>query len=373
MRYPNDADRVNRGFTKPESRLSVRNGNIDPVPVYRAMKLIRRVEERLVEEYHVADEMRCPMHFCIGQESTPAVLAPLLRRSDVMMSHYRSHGYFLAKGGSLAGMIAEFFGKATGTNRGMAGSMELGSHEHNFFSGAIVGGSLLIPLGAAFAQQRSKSDAISIAVMGDGSFDEGITYESMNLAALYRLPLLILCENNHYAANTAVADRLGRPELVPKAAAMGIEAASVDGYDLAALSTSVADAVAALRAGHGPRFLEVNTYRFCAHVGPTSDDYLEYRTTEEIGAWQAKDPLAALHTRLVADPAVRRQVAEIDDEIEREIDAAFAAARAAPFPSFDPVLAMNCSDSYAPVAEGYFKELRPAFTGGQRETRLEPF
>jgi TPP-dependent pyruvate/acetoin dehydrogenase alpha subunit len=337
------------------------------------MRLIRRAEERLVEEYHVADEMRCPMHFCIGQESMPAVLAPLLRQSDVMMSHYRSHGYFLAKGGSLAGMIAEFFGKATGTNHGMAGSMELGSHEHNFFSGAIVGGSLLIPLGAAFAQQRAKSDAISIAVMGDGSFDEGITYESMNLAALYRLPLLILCENNQYAANTGLADRLGRPELVPKATAMGIEACSVDGYDLATLASVLDDAVAALRGGRGPRFIEVTTYRFCAHVGPTSDDYLEYRTAEEVAAWQAKDPLAALHTKLVADPAIRRQVAEIDDEIEREIDAAFAAARAAPFPSFDPVLAMNCSDSYAPVAEGYFKELRPAFTGGQRETRLEPF
>lgn len=337
------------------------------------MRLIRRAEERLVEEYHAADEMRCPMHFCIGQEATPAILAPLLRQGDVMMSHYRSHGYFLAKGGSLAGMIAEFFGKATGTNGGMAGSMELGSHEHNFFSGAIVGGSLLIPLGTAFAQRHAKSEAISIAVMGDGSFDEGITYESMNLAALYRLPLLILCENNQYAANTAVADRLGRPELVPKAVAMGIEACSVDGYDLAALSATLTDAVAALRAGQGPRFVEVNTYRFCAHVGPTSDDYLEYRSPEEVAAWQAKDPLVTLRAELVADPAIRRQVTAIDDEIEGEIDSAFAAARAAPFPPFEPVLAMNYSDSYAPVAEGYFKELRPTFAGGQRETRLEPF
>src|SRR6476660_1169688 len=134
---------------------------IDFLQLYRMMQLIRRVEERLMAEYHPADQMRCPMHFCVGQESAPAVLSQLLRPGDIMMSHYRSHGYYLGKGGSLKEMIAEFYGKATGANGGVAGSMELGSHEHNFFSGAIVGGSVGIPLGAAFAEKYANTDNIS--------------------------------------------------------------------------------------------------------------------------------------------------------------------------------------------------------------------
>lgn len=347
--------------------------HVDALRLYRMMQLIRRIEECLMAEYHVADQMRCPMHFCIGQESTPAILAQLLRPSDVMMSHYRSHGYYLGKGGSLNEMVAEFYGKATGSNGGLAGSMELGSHEHNFFSGAIVGGSVVIPLGAAFAQKYAGSDAISIAVVGDGAFDEGVLYETMNLAALHRLPLLILCENNKYAANTEIAKRFGRPELLPKAEAMGVTGEIVDGYDLDCLFDRLAEAIAALRQGGGPRYVEVMTYRYCAHVGPESDDYLEYRSAAEIEAWRAKDPLPRLRAALVEDPANHDLVANIDTEIEREIVLALEAAQTAPFPSLDWAVGLNWANTYAPVAEGFFRELRPVFQSGQKETRPEPF
>src|SRR6476646_4915045 len=133
--------------------------------LYRMMYLIRRVEEVLMAEYHPADEMRCPMHFCVGQEAMPAALAHVLRRDDVLMSHYRSHGYYLAKGAPLDAMVAEFYGKGTGSNSGVAGSMELGSHDYNFYSGAIVAGSLFIPLGSAFAQRYRGLDDISISVI----------------------------------------------------------------------------------------------------------------------------------------------------------------------------------------------------------------
>ena len=145
-------------------------------------------------EYHPADEMRCPMHFCVGQEAMPAALAQVLRRNDVLMSHYRSHGYYLAKGAPLEAMVAEFYGKETGSNSGVAGSMELGSHDYNFYSGAIVAGSLFIPFGAAFAQKYRRLDNVSVSVIGDGVFDEGITYEVFNLVALIDLPILIICE-----------------------------------------------------------------------------------------------------------------------------------------------------------------------------------
>src|SRR5712691_6769223 len=211
--------------------------------LYRMMYLIRRTEEILMAEYHPANEMRCPMHFCVGQEAMPAALAQVVRRSDVLMSHYRSHGYYLAKGAPLDAMVAEFYGKGTGANSGVAGSMELGAHDHNFYSGAIVGGSLIIPLGAAFAQKYRGVDDISISVIGDGVFDEGITYEAFNLAALHRLPLLIICENNKYAAHTGLKRRLSTPSLTERARAFGLPAERLDGNEpellLAALERTV--------------------------------------------------------------------------------------------------------------------------------------
>ena len=169
-------------------------------------------------EYHPADEMRCPMHFCVGQEAMPAALAQVLRRDDVLMSHYRSHGYYLAKGAPLDAMVAEFYGKETGSNSGIAGSMELGAHDHNFYSGAIVAGSLFIPFGAAFAQKYRRLDDISVSIVGDGVFDEGITYEVFNLVALHHLPMLIICENNKYAAHTSIDTVTGSVVTVPSLA-----------------------------------------------------------------------------------------------------------------------------------------------------------
>ena len=346
----------------------------DGLRVYRMMKLIRRIEERLMEEYHPAEEMRCPMHFCVGQESTPAILSLSLHREDVLMSHYRSHGYYLAKGGALSEMVAEFYGKATGANGGVAGSMELGSHEHNFFSGAIVGGSTIIPLGSSFAQKYRGESAISVAVIGDGSFDEGILYESMNLAALQKLPLLILCENNKYAAHTTIERRLGRAELLPKAEAMGIPGEVIDGYDLDALYDGITGAVTSVRAGRGPRYIEVETYRFCAHVGPRPDDDLEYRTAEEIAAAQAKDPLQRLWENLVRDPGTCAAVADIDAKIEQEVASSIEAAKSAPFHSLEWAIGGTLVNSYAAVVERYQRQqLQPTFAGGQEETRPAPF
>ena len=337
------------------------------------MQLIRRTEEQLMLEYHPADEMRCPMHFCIGQESVPAILSQFVRPNDVMMSHYRSHGYYLSKGASLPKMVAEFYGRATGANGGLAGSMELGSAEQNFSSGAIVGGSMLIPLGAAFAQKYRSEDNISISIMGDGSFDEGVTYESMNLAALYHLPLLIVCENNKYAANTEVSKRLGGIELHTKAEAMGVPAALVDGYNLRSLAEILHKLVGEVRTGGGARFLEVTTYRFCAHVGPQPDDYLGYRAIEEIAEWRAKDPLPRLRAELLTGHSTEAQLDEIDKRIESEIEDAIAAAKTAPFPSLEWALDANLANTYAPNADKYFREIDSIFAGGQLETKLEPF
>src|SRR5262245_18077873 len=285
------------------------------IELYRTMYRIRRAEEILMAEYHPADEMRCPMHFCVGQEAMPSALARVIRRSDILMSHYRSHGYYLAKGAPLEAMAAEFYGKKTGANLGIAGSMELASHEHNFYSGAIVGGSLYMPLGGAFAQKYRGVDDVSVSIIGDGVFDEGITYEIFNLAALYQLPLLIICENNKYAAHTAIERRQAVTLLAERAKAFGLPIDQLDGNDAELLLRTLERLVPQIRAGKGPHFIEIETYRFCGHVGPGNDEGVGYRSADEVERWRARDPVVAMRKKLVG--AI--QATELD-QLERGVD-----------------------------------------------------
>jgi TPP-dependent pyruvate/acetoin dehydrogenase alpha subunit len=340
--------------------------------LYRMMYLIRRTEEVLMAEYHPANEMRCPMHFCVGQEAMPAALSLVLRRQDVLMSHYRSHGYYLAKGAPLPAMIAEFYGKATGANKGVAGSMELGAHDHSFYSGAIVGGSLVIPLGAAFAQRYRGADDISVAVMGDGVFDEGPTYEMFNLAALHRLPLLIICENNRYAAHTPIERRQADTRLSERVKTFGLPTERLDGNDPHALLGALERLVPRIRGGAGPHFVEIETYRLCGHVGPGDDAEMGYRSREELEAWRARDPVTTLRGRLAASvPPL--QLKELEAEVEADIASALAAAKRAAFPDFADLVDTNWSGQYGPAVDRFVHSATFAFEGGQAEARLGPF
>jgi pyruvate dehydrogenase E1 component alpha subunit len=288
------------------------------------------------------------------------------------MSHYRSHGYYLAKGASLDAMVAEFYGKSTGANGGVAGSMELASHDHNFYSGAIVGGSLFIPLGSAFAQKLRGVDDVSISIIGDGTLDEGVCYEVFNLAALHRLPLLIICENNRYAAHTAVERRMARPLIAERAQAFGLPTTQLDGNDPEALLAHLATAMSTLRAGSGPQFLEIETYRLCAHVGPQDDDVLAYRPIEEVTQWKERDPVVRTRLRLAAALGMDK-VMQVESEIEARIAAAVAAAKAAGFPDFGATLATNYAGTYSAVVDRFVANAEDAFEAGQPEARLGPF
>lgn len=323
-------------------------------------------------EYHPADEMRCPMHFCVGQEAMPAALSQVLRRSDVLMSHYRSHGYYLAKGAPLDAMVAEFYGKATGANSGVAGSMELGSHEHNFYSGAIVGGSLFIPFGAAFSQKYRGADDISVSVIGDGVFDEGVTYEIFNLAALHRLPLLIICENNKYAAHTPLERRQAVTLLAERAAVFGLPIVKLDGNDPVLLLHTLERLVPNIRAGTGPHFIEIETYRFCGHVGPGTDEEMGYRPADEVERWKSRDPVLRMRRELAATES-RDELAPLERQIEADIHAAIAAAKRADFADMRGILAHNWSGEYASVVDRFTSGAKPVFHGGQSEARPGPF
>ena len=175
--------------------------------LYEFMVGLRTCEEILSKEYHPADQMRCPMHFCIGQELMPAVLGTLMIKEDSVFTHHRSHGYYIAKKGSINEMIAEFYGKASGTTGGLAGSQELSSPKINFYSGAVLSGAFAISLGDAFEKIYNKKKGIAISVIGDGGMEEGVVFETLNMASKMKLPILFICENNLYSTHTPLKER----------------------------------------------------------------------------------------------------------------------------------------------------------------------
>lgn len=325
-----------------------------------------------MHEYHPANEMRCPIHFCVGEEASPAALGLALTQDDVIVSHYRSHGYYLAKGAPLDAMVAEFYGKATGTNGGLAGSMELAHHESKIYSGAIVGGPAGLAIGSAFAQKYLEIPAITVAVFGDGAMDEGIGYEAINLAVLQGLPVLFLCENNGYAAHTSVGNRTHSPSIAGRAAAFGIDTMQIADADPEILHEQIAKLVAQTRFTKKPFFLEIDTYRFCGHVGPESDDGMAYRSPEEIKRRMAADPLSTLRRAIERTPA-KNDLAAIDAAIEVEIVDAIARAKAAPFPSHEWAQSITLANTYDPVVKTLIEGPIAQFQGAQAETKLAPY
>ena len=195
----------------------------DKLKIYYHLLLIRSVEEAIVERYHPADKMRCPIHMCVGQELAPSVLNLFLKPEDGLWSHHRSHGYYLAKGGSLTGMISEFYGKKNGANGGLAGSQELSSAKDNFYSGTILSGAFAMSAGSAFASNYLNDDYVTVAIIGDGGMEEGIVFETINLAAKKGLPILFICENNNYSIFTPLKERTNSQDLHLKVKEFGIE------------------------------------------------------------------------------------------------------------------------------------------------------
>jgi TPP-dependent pyruvate/acetoin dehydrogenase alpha subunit len=341
--------------------------------LYRMARLIRRTQEVLVEEYVAKQEMRCPMHFCIGQEGAPTALAPLLRPGDYIVSHYRSHGYYLAKGGPLTEMIAEFHGKTTGSNSGLAGSMELANEEAKFYSGAIVGGPIAIAMGMAFALKYRGVPGVAIAVVGDGSLDEGVSYEALNLAALHGVSLLTICENNLYAAHTSERLRTTSRSLVERVKPFGMPTERFDGMDIVKLHLQLRALIDEMRSGGRPCFVEIETYRYCGHVGPENDDWLEYRTAEEIAAWRRRDPLPALRAQTLRLGTSEEILRGCEAAIENEIDEALAAARRDKFPDFRWSLDQVWSRTYSPIVKEFERGGEGIFDSRQAETRLKPY
>lgn len=296
----------------------------DRADLLRQMMRIRQFEEKCAELYSDT-KIRGFLHLCIGEEATAVGVMSALAPTDAVLSTYREHGHALARGLSMDSIMAEMFGKVTGCSRGRGGSMHLFDASRRFYGGnAIVAGGLPVAVGLALADHMNGRPNVTACIFGDGAMAEGEFHESANLAALWKLPVLFCCENNGYAMGTALARTHAETDLATRAASYGMVAWAVDGMDVEAVAEATRRAVAQVRGGGGPCFLELRTYRFRAHSMYDPD---RYRDKSEIEQWKRADPIPALTGRLLSsgtltDADLRRWSAEIGAEIEAAITAA---------------------------------------------------
>lgn len=300
----------------------------------RAMLRIRMVEEAIAREYPKG-EMRCPVHLSIGQEAAAVGVASALRPTDPAVSTHRAHAHYLAKGGDLKRFLAELFGKDAGCARGRGGSMHLIDLSVGFEgSTAIVGNTLPVGVGLGLGIQVRGEAAISCVFLGDGAVEEGVFFESANFAAVRRLPVLFVCENNDYSVYSPLKNRQPAGRKIHEVVrALGLKAYAGDGNDVFAVADLARAAVAEVRGGGGPAFVELATYRWLEHCGPNPDDDLGYRPPADVAAWRARDPILEAEAKLRGSKDLAGAL--LDQwraEIAAEVAEAFAFARRAPWP-----------------------------------------
>lgn len=294
--------------------------------LYRAMLRIRRFEARCVELYQT-QKIRGFLHLYDGEEAVAVGVMAALDERDAVLATYREHGHALARGVPMASLMAEMLGKVEGCCRGRGGSMHLFDRERRFFGGnAIVGGGLPLAVGIALADRQLRPGAVTACFFGEGAVAEGAFHESMNLAALWKLPVLFVCENNLYAMGVPLEESDAQTEVYRKADAYRMAAAQVDGMDPVRVEAAARQAVASIRAGQGPYLLECRTYRFRAH---SMFDTQAYRTREEVEQWKQRDPIERLRQWMQANHQWGADdEARLNAEVAAEIDAAVALAEA---------------------------------------------
>lgn len=306
---------------------------------YRQMLRIRLVEEHMESLYHL-DEMKTPIHLCIGQEAIAVGVCDVLTHEDCIQSNHRSHGHYLAKGGDLKAMVAELYCRETGCARGRGGSMHLIDLEVGHVgSSSIVGGGIPLGTGQALAIQMQQAPQVVAVFLGDGAADEGVLYESLNFAILRKLPVIYVLEDNGWAVCSRVDRRQAMDNIFLYAPPERLATARIDGNDVEAVHAAAESAVTRARAGEGPTLIHAKTYRVRGHAGSYSDARLGYRTQEEIDDWCGRCPVERARQRLLESrAATETHLAEMTREIEEEIREAFAYARRSPLPSRDGLL-----------------------------------
>jgi acetoin:2,6-dichlorophenolindophenol oxidoreductase subunit alpha len=301
--------------------------------LYRTMQECRLLETR-AQELFFEGLVRGTTHLGIGQEAVAAGFAAAMRGDDWTFCTYRGHNHTLARGVPMAPILAELFGRATGLLGGKGGSMHLTSVEHGVMgSYAIVGAHLPIALGAAWSAQYRKSGQVAVCFFGDGTTNIGAFHEALNMAAVWKAPVVFVCENNQYMEYTPIGavTAVARPA-ADRASAYGLEPIVVDGNDVEAVHAVATTAIGRARAGDGPSLIEALTYR---HGGHSRADPGKYRPDDEVAAWMARDPIPMLRARLEAAGVAAAALDAIDNEVRAEVASAEAEARSAPEPSLD--------------------------------------
>src|SRR5262245_22024796 len=315
------------------------------IRLYKALLRIRRAEETLAELYK-EKEMRTPTHFGIGQEAVAVGVCEVLDKSDLVYSHHRCHTHYLAKGGSLLGLVAELYGRVDGCSRGRGGSVHLSAPETGFAaSSPILGEGIALAVGSALAFKMDGVRRVAATFFGEATFEEGISYECFNYASVNKLPVLFVCENNLYSTESPLSVRQpAGTDLCERVQDFKIPTRHVDGNDVAEVYRAAVAAVASIRGGAGPYFLECDTYRWREHVGPMFDHELgrTYRSRAEVEEWMQKCPVKRSAARLTArsiatDADLRAWLKEVEEEIARTVREAKASPWPEPADLFDNV------------------------------------
>lgn len=295
------------------------------------MLLIRRFEEKSAEMY-TKEKIRGFLHLYIGEEAVAVGVMESLTASDNILSTYREHGHALARGVDLGSIMAEMYGKQEGCSKGRGGSMHLFDTKKRFFGGnAIVGGHLPLAVGMGLASKKQQQHNLSCCFFGEGAIAEGEFHESMNLAALWELPVLFLCENNLYGMGTALRFSHSVTEVEKKGAAYGVESAAVNGMDVLEVMKAAKKATAYIRSMGKPYFLVCNTYRFRAH---SMFDAELYREKSEVEAWKERDPISTLQTKLLKDGLITQDdIDTIEQKVKGEVQNAVDFAEKGTFES----------------------------------------
>jgi 2-oxoisovalerate dehydrogenase E1 component len=312
--------------------------NAELLGLWRQMLVIRRTEEQLARSYQ-AGLIHGACHTYVGEEAVATGVCAHLRLDDAVFSTHRGHGHALAKGVPPREVIAELFGRVTGCSRGRGGSMHLFSPEVGLMgTSGIVGPCILQATGAGYTFKLLNMDRVGVAFFGDGAVNNGAFHEGLNMAAIWQLPVLFICENNMYATEVAFSYASRKPDVGDRASVYGMPGVIVDGNEVLAVHAAPGEAVKRARAGGGPTLIECKTYRTRAHAEGMRD--AGYRTAEEIDAWKARDPLALLKAALLAKPiASDADFERIESEVKTLVEEAVEFAKNSPYP--DPATATD--------------------------------
>ncbi len=315
----------------------------DDFELFRRLVLVRRVEEWVIDQYAAQNaafarkeepplSIRCPTHLSIGQEAAAVGVSAALRDTDVAYSTHRCHAHYLAKGGSVDRMIAELCGRVSGCCKGKGGSMHLIDVDRGMYgSSAVVGGSIPLAIGAAFAAVKQGRDDVGVAYFGDGAVEQGIFHESLNFASYKKLPVIFVCENNFYATLSHISARQ-RVGIAQRAASYDMPGVAVEGVDVRDVMAVAVEAVERARRGGGPTLLEVKAYRWMSHVGTEFDTGKMKRSAEELDSWRARCPVAFMRKRLEADGVSAARLDAVEDEVRKVIEHGIEFARASAEP-----------------------------------------